>query len=73
MVGDHPGRARVELSTLPERSAWYAGEELRRGAASERDAIAARGWDRFVAGVNEALPQPYDPLLGASAWRASTG
>ena len=54
---------RVELSTLPERSAWYVGEEMRRGAASERDAIAARGWDRFVAGVDEALPQPYDPLL----------
>jgi monoamine oxidase len=28
----------------------------------ERDAIAQRGWDLFVDGVREALPNPHDPL-----------
>ena len=32
------------------------------GTIAERDAIAERGWDPFVDGVDEALPQPYDPL-----------
>ena len=54
---------RVELSTAPERAGWYVDDELRDGEASERNAIAASGWDRFVAGVEQVLPQPYDPLL----------
>ena len=37
-----------------------AAEQLRgSGTVAERDAIARRGWDRFVLGVDEALPQPY--------------
>jgi monoamine oxidase len=52
----------VELSDDAEVAAWYVGDERRAGTAAERDAIAQRGWDRFVEGVDEALPQPYDPL-----------
>ena len=32
------------------------------GTIEERDAIARRGWDRFVEGVREALPLPHAPL-----------
>ena len=38
------------------------GDERRSGTIEERDEIARRGWDRFVEGVREALPQPHAPL-----------
>jgi monoamine oxidase len=41
---------------------WHVNGELRRGSLEERDAIAERGWDRFVDGVRTALPQPHAPL-----------
>src|SRR4029077_11931889 len=41
---------------------WYVGGERRSGTIEERDEIARRGWDRFVDGVEEALPNPHDPL-----------
>jgi len=50
-VGEDTGRAH-----------WRVGEERRSGTISDRDAIARRGWDRFVDGVREALPQPHAPL-----------
>jgi monoamine oxidase len=53
----------VELGEDAQISSWYVGDERREGAIAERDAIAERGWDRFVDGVLEALPQPHDPLL----------
>jgi pseudooxynicotine oxidase len=53
---------RVELSSDPASAAWYVGEERREGTIEERDAIAQRGWDRFVDGVGDALPMPHDPL-----------
>jgi monoamine oxidase len=54
---------RVELSPDAGRAAWYVGAERREGTIGERDAIAERGWNRFVDGVHEALPNPHDPLL----------
>ena len=45
------------------RAQWHVGEERRSGTIAERDAIARRGWDRFVEGVREALPQPHAPLV----------
>src|SRR4051812_651732 len=53
----------VELSEDASRAAWYVGNERRSGTIAERDAIAQRGWDRFVHGVDDSLPHPYDPLL----------
>jgi monoamine oxidase len=50
-IGDDTGRAH-----------WHVGAERRAGTIEERDAIARRGWDRFVDGVREALPQPHAPL-----------
>ena len=52
----------VQLSEDADVAAWYVGDERHTGTAAERDAIAQRGWDRFVDGVDEALPQPYAPL-----------
>src|SRR5579862_3682223 len=54
---------RVALSDDPAIASWYVGDERRSAGLRERDAIARRGWDRFVAGVDEALPAPHDPLL----------
>jgi monoamine oxidase len=52
----------VELSDDAERAAWYVGEQRRSGTMAERDAIAERGWNLFVEGVRDALPNPHDPL-----------
>jgi monoamine oxidase len=54
---------RVALSEDVERAHWWVGDERRDGTIAERDAIAERGWNRFVDGVHEALPNPQDPLL----------
>jgi monoamine oxidase len=54
---------RVELSEDAQRAHWWVGDERRDGTIAERDAIAERGWNRFVDGVHEALPNPQDPLL----------
>ncbi|HEY2259547.1 MAG TPA: NAD(P)/FAD-dependent oxidoreductase [Solirubrobacteraceae bacterium] len=52
----------VVLSDDAQRAGWYVGEQRRAGTMDERDEIARQGWDRFVDGVQEALPQPHDPL-----------
>jgi pseudooxynicotine oxidase len=52
----------VELGENAGRAHWHVGDERRTGTIEERDAIARRGWDRFVEGVREALPQPHAPL-----------
>jgi monoamine oxidase len=54
---------RTELSEDARRAHWWVGDERREGTIAERDAIAERGWNRFVDGVHEALPNPHDPLL----------
>jgi pseudooxynicotine dehydrogenase len=54
---------RVELTTDAQRSHWWVGGERREGTVAERDAIAERGWNRFVEGVRDALPNPHYPLL----------
>ncbi len=53
----------VDLSSDAEIAGWFVGDERREGTIAERDAIARRGWDQFVDGVDDALPAPYDPLL----------
>ncbi|HYB25253.1 MAG TPA: NAD(P)/FAD-dependent oxidoreductase [Solirubrobacteraceae bacterium] len=60
---------RVEVSGDAQLAGWYVGEDRRSGSIEQRDAIARRGWDRFVDGVREALPAPHDPTaaLGALA------
>ena len=57
------GGLQVELSEDAQLAAWYVGDDRRTGTIGERDEIARRGWDRFVDGVEQALPQPHDPLL----------
>lgn len=59
----------VTVSGDVEVAAWYVGEERRSGSIEQRDAIARRGWDRFVEGVRQALPVPHDPThaIGALA------
>ena len=52
----------VTVSDDAGRAHWHVGAERRTGTIEERDAIARRGWDRFVEGVREALPQPHAPL-----------
>ena len=52
----------VKISDKADRVQWYVGDERRSGTHDERDAIARRGWDQFVDGVHEALPQPHAPL-----------
>jgi len=52
----------VSVSDDAGRAHWHVGAERRAGTIEERDAIARRGWDRFVEGVREALPQPHAPL-----------
>jgi phytoene dehydrogenase-like protein len=53
---------KVELGREAELAGWYVGQERRSGTIRERDEIARRGWDAFVAGVTTALPLPHDPL-----------
>jgi monoamine oxidase len=57
---------RVELSADAQRAHWWVGGERRQGTIAQRDAIAERGWNRFVEGVSEALPNPHDPLLAVA-------
>ena len=52
----------VALSDDADVAGWYVGDERRSAAIAERDAIARRGWDSFVDGVEAALPKPHDPL-----------
>jgi pseudooxynicotine oxidase len=52
----------VVLSDDAQVASWYVGDERRSGTVAERDAIARKGWDMFVDGVEEALPNPHDPL-----------
>jgi len=52
----------VEVGEEAEVAAWYVGDERRTGTIAERDAIAERGWNAFVEGVEDLLPLPHDPL-----------
>ena len=52
----------LAVSDNAGRAHWYVGDERRTGTIEDRDAIARRGWDRFVDGVRDALPQPHHPL-----------
>jgi monoamine oxidase len=52
----------IERGEDAAKAGWFAGAERREGSIQDRDAIAERGWNQFVAGVEEALPLPHDPL-----------
>ncbi len=56
----------VEMSDDAQRAHWHVDGQLRSGTIDERDEIARRGWDAFVDGVREALPQPHDPLAATA-------
>jgi monoamine oxidase len=53
----------VEVSEEADVSSWHVGAQRRSGTVAERDAIAERGWNQFVDGVADALPQPHHPLF----------
>ena len=53
----------VTLGDDAQAAAWYVDRQRREGTIAERDAIAQRGWDAFVDGVQTALPLPHDPLF----------
>ena len=53
----------VAVSEDADVAGWFVGDERRAGTIAERDAIAERGWNRFVSGVEDVLPQPHDPLF----------
>jgi pseudooxynicotine oxidase len=57
----------VTMGDDAQRAHWHVGGERRSGTIEERDLIARRGWDQFVAGVREALPQPHAPLTAIDA------
>jgi monoamine oxidase len=57
----------VSVSGTAQRAGWYVGNERRSGSIEQRDAIARRGWDRFVEGVRDALPAPHDPTRAIGA------
>ncbi len=61
--------AAVVLSDDPDVTGWYVGDERRTGSIADRDAIANRGWERFVEGVDDALPNPHDPTLAIEQLR----
>ena len=64
MVGDHSRRTRASRSaTTPRSPPGSSATSDAPATTGERDAIANRGWSRFVEGVDEALPAPHDPLL----------
>lgn len=52
----------VNLSPDAERVGWWVGNDRRSGTVAQRDGIAERGWNQFIAGADVALPNPYDPL-----------
>jgi monoamine oxidase len=52
----------VEIGDETEVAAWYVGDDRRTGTIAERDVVAERGWNAFVADVREVLPLPHDPL-----------
>jgi monoamine oxidase len=55
----------VELGEDAQAAGWFVGDERHSGTLPERDAIAERGWNHFVAGVQRALPLPHDPLFAS--------
>ncbi len=55
------------LSDPEADTSWWVNGERRSGTAADRDRIAERGWNRFVDGAEEALPNPYTPLAGGAA------
>jgi pseudooxynicotine dehydrogenase len=61
---------RVERAPRAELVSWTVDGLMVRGSQDERDDIARRGWDRFVAGAGAALPYPHAPLRAADALAA---
>ena len=56
----------VDSGRPADEAAWFVGESRQVGTLEDRDAIAEYGWNKFVLGVEDALPLPYDPLSAIS-------
>src|SRR3954452_21958199 len=52
----------VAIGEDAARASWYAGDDRREGTIAERDGNAERGWNEFVADVEDVMPLPHDPL-----------
>jgi monoamine oxidase len=57
----------IGKSDSPELVSWIVEGERRTGTMADRDAIAARAWNRFVEPAAVALPRPHDPLFALQA------
>ena len=63
----------VEIGAPADSVWWHVGDEASHGTNAERDAIARRGWDAFLEGVDDYLPLPYDPTARMDAFRRIEG
>ena len=59
-----PGSASSSARTRRSRAGSWATSAAR-GRSRSATRLRERGWDKFVDGVEEALPLPHDPLLSA--------
>ena len=62
----------VELSEDAEEAGWWVDGERREGTVGERDAIAERGWNRFVDGCQSYLRSRTTRHCRNPSWHAST-
>jgi monoamine oxidase len=52
----------VDVDPDADEAAWWVSGTRRTGTVADRDAIAERGWNQFVEGVEDILPEPHNPL-----------
>ncbi|MDX6534833.1 MAG: pseudooxynicotine oxidase, partial [Gaiellales bacterium] len=52
----------VDVDPDADEAAWWVSGTRRTGTVADRDAIAERGWNQFVEGVEDVLPEPHNPL-----------
>jgi monoamine oxidase len=55
----------VEIDADDDEAAWWVSGTRHTGTNQDRDAVAERGWNRFVEGVENVLPEPHNPLARA--------
>jgi monoamine oxidase len=52
----------VDVDPDADEAAWWVLGTRRTGTVADRDAVAERGWNQFVEGVEDVLPEPHNPL-----------
>lgn len=52
----------VEVDAEDDEAAWWVSGKRHTGTNADRDAVVERGWNAFVEGVEEILPEPHNPL-----------